>query len=321
MNKERSTFSIEESTTDTVGEKKIQFTQAGFPSSFSVEDFAESLADDRLREMLNGIRPLKLKGKTTLEIEEADSMPVEILVFKLYWIDRRAIRNVARELKISSSGIYGMMRRAEIPIRDKSTARKMLFEDPDRKEKMLAKIHSPESNLKRSQWLKKHPEFTKGKVVNMWEGRRKVAEILEHEIHEVLGTYPNITLIRLHYVEGYSVVQISENTGLEESRIRILMRKYKIRNLDLPTKVGGKKPLDIGNLISRFYNRDIELSPKQEYIIYRRYIEPEYSQLTLKEIGYELGVSREGVRQIEERAIIKLSSAAMAQGQKSKTKE
>lgn len=294
-----------------VEEERAQFTQAGSPSSFSIEDFAKSLPDDNLRKMLSGIKPLRQKGKPTLGSEQTHKMPIEILTFRLYWIEGCSLEKIAQEYGTSIYQIRNIMIKAGIPRRGDIVQLNSLYRDPNRREEFIAKTHTPEANKKRrearSRWFKNHPEAAMQFGTDMLKKRREKANFRGREIHDTLGAYPHLALIRLHYIEGYSVGQISENTGLEESRLRTLMKKYKIRNLDEPTKAAGKKSLDIGSLVNKFYNREVDLSPNQEYVIYRRYIEPEYRQLNLEDIGHELGVKKQRVKQLEKRTMEKLS--------------
>lgn len=56
----------------------------------------------------------------------------------------------------------------------------------------------------------------------------------------------------------------------------------------------------------QFVIQNSDLSEKQQSIIKRRYLSGSDEQVTMKSIGDEQGVSREAIRQLEERAILKM---------------
>jgi len=287
-------------------ENKVQFTQAGSPSLFSIEDFAASL-DDNLRDILSRVRPLEQKRDKVLQTEREHDMPIELLIFRFYWVENKSTLGSGQIIDLSTEGVRKIMQRAGIPRRDISTARKVQYCDPLRKQELLAGIHSSQANRMRSMTLarfhKEHPDVSRKMQKNAVEARRKR---LAQQEQEALGLYPSFDLFQLHYTEGYSVREISQKTGLPESRVRGLMDKYGVNNLDKPYEREGKHLATVNKSIDVFYKKEARLTPKEEYIIYRRYINPEYNLVTLKEVGNDLGVTREDIRQIEERAISKL---------------
>lgn len=316
MSREKLGSSIEGQEVNSAEVNKVQFTQAGSSSLFSIEDFARSLPDDSLREMLSNIKPLKRKDQHTREIEEANNMPIEPLIFKLYWVDRKSIRETAQIIDVRPRIAEGIMLKARIPRRDKSAARRIIFEDPHRKKEIVGKMHTREANNIRSasiaKWHKEHPVEGNRRIFAANEAKRKNAETRERE---GLGAYPKFALFRLHYIDGYSVAEISAKTGLKESKIRSLMEKHGVKNLDKRPEVEGKYIAVVNPLLHVFYKREAKLNPNQEHVIYRRYIEPEYNFPTLEEVGEELGVTGEAVRRVEKGAIKKLSSAARTKEQ------
>lgn len=291
-----------------------QFTQAGSPSSFPLDDFARSLPDDNLREILSNIKPLKRKTYQDLKIEQTNNMPIEVLVFSLYWVDKKSMREVAREAFTSRDKVERIMLRSGIPRRDMSTAKQIVFENENRKREIVAKIHTQESDEKREnkmrQWFIDHAEERNMFALASLKARRKNLERREQQVREALGVHPEFALFRLHYIEGYSVAEISARTSLKESKIRSLMREHGVKNLDKRPEVEGKYIAVVNPLLDIFYKKEAGLTSSQEYVIYRRYVDPEYKLSTLEEVGRELGVTREAVRKIEERAIKNLSSVA-----------
>lgn len=316
MSEERLGFSCEAQVANKGEGSKVQFTQAGLLSSFPIEDFARSLSDVNLREILSGIRPLKQKRVQTRKIEEKNNMPIELLVFKLYWVNKKSIAETAQEIGINEGYVAGALKRTGIPTRDRKTASGIVWGDLGRKEKIAAKIHTPESTAMRSksliEWHEKQSDVTSKMQNDIAEVRRKM---LAQQEHEALGLYPSFALFQYHYIDGYSVKEISEKTGLPESRLRGLMKKYGVKDLDKPYKKKGKHLVDVNKLIDIYYKKEARLNPNQENVIYKRYIEPEYHFPTHGKIGIELGITGERVRKIEDRAAKKLFLANIAKEQ------
>jgi len=280
MSREKLGFSGETQVANDRGGTKAHFTQAGLPWSFPIEDFAASLVDDNLRNMLSRIRPLRQKSEKALKTEQENNMPIELLIFRFYWVENKSALESGQIINWSITGIKRIMQRAGIPIRDISTSRIL--------------------------WQNSHPKELREMVDAAHEARRKK---LAQQEQEALGLYPIFALFQLHYIEGYSVREISRKTGLTESRVRGFMRKYGVNDFDRPPlERGGKYQVDVNKSIGVYYKREAMLNSNQEYVIYRRYIASEYSLVTLEEVGGELGLTRERVGQIEKAAIKKLSS-------------
>jgi len=95
-----------------------------------------------------------------------------------------------------------------------------------------------------------------------------------------------------------SVADLAKELGLSEDVVRLtLMRVPRSESLD--TKVGREQDTDLGDLLE-------ELSSREAAVIRLRYGLEDDTPQTLAQIGEGLHLSRERVRQIESRALLKL---------------
>lgn len=273
--------------------------------------FVDLVEDPRLQEILAQMSPLQRKTRAMMRIEEElDGRPPELDIFEKYWLRHMSMSQVAEGYGVVNSYVLRIMRAANISIRSRSQANQLLWDN--RKEEMIAKIHNDESDQLRSRslicWYEEHPEELRQKVQATQETS---ARNREQKLLNALGLYPELTLYRLHYQEGYSVAEISARTGLPERTIRGLMKKYGIKDLDVKGHGTVEAMQTVHEVLPEIYtnpDRMEVLTLAEQQVIYMRFIEPEYNITTLEAVGYEIGVTKERVRQIQEDAVEALQS-------------
>jgi RNA polymerase primary sigma factor len=149
---------------------------------------------------------------------------------------------------------------------------------------------------------------------------------LKHELYRFESKVANLTQELGHRP---TVDEISKELGMKEQDVRDMMEGTPTEvSLDTPIGEGGEMRLEdlIEDqnvtpvdelLIAQSFEHELEsllaqLEPKERLIIERRFGLGDREPQTLAEIGSELNLSRERIRQIEERALGKLRRSQRA---------
>lgn len=276
-------------------------------TDFSFSAFADLVLDPDLRKALVNMRPLEKRGTAICRIENAVGIPFELYAFGEYWLNGRSLDKIAKQNQVSRHVVVKAMTDAGIPHRKRKEAVRMMWQDPERKQAIIAQWHTPAAKANRGasveRWRREHPEESRQMMQAVHEAS---ARNRDQRIFKALGLYPELTLYRLHYEEGYSVAEISSRTGLPERNVRGLFFKYGIKNLDVKYQRAVEPMRAVHEILPEIYinpDRMLQLTPPEQHVIFRRFIEPEYETSTLEEVGSEMGVTKERVRQIQEDAL------------------
>lgn len=121
--------------------------------------------------------PAPRKTKAMKVIEERFHKEIKELLREKYVDTKKSPKEIAENLDSSRTTIYSWLHRMKIPLRTKSESERITWNDPDKKPNLIANVHKPESDRKRSQSIKanwdQHPERKQQAVKDMAEGKRK----------------------------------------------------------------------------------------------------------------------------------------------------
>lgn len=143
--------------------------------------------------------------------------------------------------------------------------------------------------------------------VHMLEAQRRYRRAIDSSVGEPTGLRPKQVMKRARLTRGqWEALQISgeEPISLETTMRNETLRLMEIlpdRSIDSPPEVIMQK-----ELAKQLRNMLRILSPREEKIIRRRFGIDYDRHHTLDEIGKQLGISRERVRQLEQKALRKL---------------
>lgn len=181
----------------------------------------------------------------------------------------------------------------------------------ERKDKIVDKIHASGSDKKRSESLKRRFATDPGYRESNIRFARKAAranhnKAVEHQ-HSLFGGNRRQGLVLMHYGEGLSIAEIAQKTGYSEERIYNFFHEEGIR-ATTPDSGWFDKFKKFSTLLPSLWEDPSlfrTLNPNEQYIIRRRFLS-EGPTPTLEEVGKELGLTRQRIKQLEDRAIYKL---------------
>jgi RNA polymerase nonessential primary-like sigma factor len=137
----------------------------------------------------------------------------------------------------------------------------------------------------------------------------------------------------------FGIAELAEEVGIDKERAELLLSQGNTISLEQPVDDGPRpRPLErflsdddaiqpdmdaiqtqeLTRMLSAF---ETVLSERQRFVLSRRYGRDDGEFRTLSEVGKEMGLSRERVRQIEREALIKLRDQLHVRGAKGRPAE
>lgn len=250
-----------------------------------------------------------------------------------YQEDRTSMVQIAKELGVNAGSVrhwldqLGIQRRTNSEnLRERwsdpekrraaSEARRKLWEDPEFKAGMVKKIHSPGSDQKRSATHRKLNLDDPGRAKRngelsseTWRTKRltQLSDMLN-------GADPVETIKALHHDRNLPVASIARQLSISEGGLVRLMNQLGIeRKKSKPVRKPNQAyELRVKVLIEATARGVTNILSEKERVVLQKRFGSDINPRTLGEIGTELGVSRERVRQIEEEALRKLDQVLRA---------
>lgn len=266
-----------------------------------------------------------------LAVEQGFALPGESiadLLKKLYQDEKKPLATISREFSTGggfsvSKSILGRWMKQFHPdikirqLRDmlqnpeqeeyRLSRVKAAFRDPVKRKQAVAKIHTPESDAKRSQTLSdywtKSPQLKTEFIRHVMEGRRKKSA---KRMADFLGTDPKKTLTHLLDVEDLTVREIANKAGRSVSKVREWLVEFGVNTRNRRRGVTTEQINERRAKIQKATEVDLFglLTPRQQQVLmalYRESVAP-----TPVKVANDFHLTPARVRQLDSKGLAKV---------------
>lgn len=244
------------------------------------------------------------KTELMLAVEIKYGQPIDKVLDHFYWQKLWSSSQVAAGFGVTETTVIEWLKKLRLPIRSKSEALRLSWQDAQIRERRISGAHTPEANKNRNAALRRyyqdHPPAAQDKV-------ELLAEVKEQarlaRFRQAFGDEPAATLRLWYWQLGLTIPQIAQKIGRSQGCVKNWMGYLGIeRRPSVPTKGQAIIKEWKQELVAREVGNLGKLPPREGLVLKSRYLQT--PPATLDSLRQSLGVtSRERVRQIEARAL------------------
>jgi predicted DNA-binding transcriptional regulator AlpA len=288
------------------------------------------------RELPNSQSHLQ-KTPRMLSVEQTFGEPIEIMLNRWYTHEQRTLRDIEASTGVSRKTLSQWLTHVGIQQRTQHENLKLLWQKQpnsfyqfrsnpeteqrrieavrlaykERKDEIAAKIHAGDSDKKRSDSQKRRYVEDPGARQKAREYLQRATEVknenTQRRMKTVFGNDIAVTLFDLHQNQGLIVADIANNTGYTEDWIHERIKEHTIPYTARTQIRSVRKFQEVHKRLWENPQSFQQLKDKEKAIIYSRFL-TDGPIRSLEEVAKELGITRERVRVIEDRAIEKIRS-------------
>ena len=252
-------------------------------------------------------QPQMKKTSRMLLVEEKFGEPIEDLLRRLYEDEHRSISQMAQILDMEIRTTHSWLIKANVSVRTIKEASQIVW--AERKDEIIAKMHTSESAIKRSESHKKRLTEDPGELEKIRASVKQAHEAHIQKAHLrrefAFGKDVAQTLFDMHQNQGLTAEDIAKGTPYSPDRIINMMRTYNIPYTERSFAVSVLKFQEVHQRLWSNPQAVQVLRDREKEVISKRFF-TDGPIPSLDNIAQEMGVTRERVRQIESSAIEKI---------------
>lgn len=218
------------------------------------------------------------------EVEERLGEPIGSILYRLYWLDDKSLKEVRAEVGLKThKSVANWMRAAGFSVRTRTEGLKQFLLDPERRKELREKrnIRRKYLQVKAVLGVETDKDFRRV-LISLY--RQEGSHVRVAERIKELGIPVSATTIGVWMRELEIKMQVGE-------RYRKMKRRAK----------GVKKVFDNPELLHQ-----IGLTPREDYILRKRYLPESGKQQTLADLGGKFGCDRRAIRGSEKNGLRKI---------------